>query len=615
MSTSTPQQKHARLEEITERIQKRSALSRAIYLERCASMREQGPQRGKLSCSNLAHGFAASSGDDKLSIRQIHSPNVGIVTAYNDMLSAHQPFKSFPDIIKAAANKVGCTAQVAGGTPAMCDGVTQGFAGMELSLFSRDAIAMSTAIALSHNMFDAAICLGVCDKIVPGLLIGALSFGHLPVVFVPAGPMSSGLPNKEKARIRQEYAQGKIGREELLAAESQSYHSHGTCTFYGTANSNQMLLEAMGLHIPGSAFVHPDDALRQVLTEAATARACATTDLGEEYIPLSQVVNEKSLVNAIVALLATGGSTNHTIHWVAIAQAAGIIINWDDFNDLSEITPLLSRVYPNGTADVNHFQAAGGPAFVIHTLLEHGLMHEDVLTVMGSGLNKYTYEPKLNGEQLTYSDAPVSESGDEEVVRPVDKPFAVEGGLKLLTGNLGRCVIKTSAVAEEHQYVEAPAVVFNDQAELEEAYKQNKLERDFVAVVRFQGPSANGMPELHKMTPFLGSLQDRGFKVALITDGRMSGASGKVPAAIHLMPEASLGGAIACIQDGDLIKLDAKNGILEVIDVDISKRQVARDDCKDNKFAYGRELFAMQRKNVLSAELGASIFRLPGLNE
>lgn len=599
--------KHERLVEITERIQERSKASRKAYLAKCESMREQGPHRGHLACSNLAHGFAAS-GKDKQALEQNIKPNLGIVTAYNDMLSAHQPFENYPQILKQAASAVGATAQVAGGTPAMCDGVTQGYPGMEMSLFSRDVIAMSTAVALSHNMFDAALCLGVCDKIVPGLLIGALSFGHLPVIFVPAGPMSSGLPNKEKAKIRQQYAEGKIGRDELLAAESQAYHSHGTCTFYGTANSNQMLLEAMGLHMPGAAFIHPDDALRKVLTEGAAIRASQITDLGDEYLPISNIVNEKCLVNAIVALLATGGSTNHAIHWIAIAQAAGVVINWDDFNDLSDITPLLSRVYPNGTADVNHFQAAGGPAFIIHTLIEHGLMHDDVLTVMGQGLSNYTYEPKLSSETLSYSETAVDNSGDADVVRSASEPFASEGGLKLLQGNLGRCVIKVSAVAEGHQFVEAPVMVFDDQAELVEAYKAGQLEKDFIAVVRYQGPSANGMPELHKMTPYLGSLQDRGFKVALITDGRMSGASGKVPAAIHLVPEAIKCGAIAKLKDGDLVCLDVKSGKLDVLDVDLDKRDVIKYRGPENQVGYGRDLFASQRKNVSSAEEGASIF-------
>lgn len=608
MTMQNSYSKHERLIEITQRIEQRSISSRAMYLEQCENMRQQGPQRGRLSCSNLAHGFASSSKDDKLSLRQIAAPNIGIVTAYNEMLSAHQPFYNYPQTIKAAANAAGGTAQVAGGTPAMCDGVTQGFAGMELSLFSRDVIAMSTAVALTHNMFDAALCLGVCDKIVPGLLIGALSFGHLPVIFVPAGPMSSGLPNKEKARIRQEYAQGKIGREELLKAESEAYHSHGTCTFYGTANSNQMLLEAMGLHMPGAAFIHPDDELRLALTNAAAARACAITDLGNEYIPISKIVNEKCIVNAIVALLATGGSTNHTIHWIAIAQAAGIDLNWDDFNDLSEIVPLLARVYPNGSADVNHFQAAGGPAFIIHTLLEHGLMHEDVLTVMGSGLKRYTIEPKLKEKQLTYTDEQVSASGDTQVIRSVAKPFAEQGGIKLLTGNLGRCIIKISAVANEHLFIEAPAIVFNDQAELAKAYKEDLLNRDFVAVVRFQGPSANGMPELHKMTPFLGILQDRGFKVALITDGRMSGASGKVPAAIHLTPEAVHEGPIARLKDGDVIQLDVHGGQLNVIDIDINSRSCASYDGSSHQVGHGRNLFSAQRRIVSSAEQGASIF-------
>ena len=597
------------LNDITERIAERSEDSRRAYMKRIDTMRRQGPQRGSLSCSNLAHGFAACSEPDKQALKLTEAANIGIVSAYNDMLSAHQPLERYPDLVREAARSVGCTAQVAGGVPAMCDGVTQGAAGMELSLFSRDIIAGATAIALSHNMFDGALCLGVCDKIVPGLLIGALSFGHLPVVFAPAGPMSSGLSNKEKAAVRQAYAEGKVGREELLEAESAAYHGAGTCTFYGTANSNQMLMEVMGLHIPGAAFEPPDTPLREALTRGATERLCRITALGREYTPLAQVVNEKSLVNAIVALLATGGSTNHSIHWIAIARAAGIVIDWQDFSELSAITPLVARVYPNGSADVNHFHAAGGTAFVIRTLLDAGLLHEDVTTNWGEGLRHYTREPRLADSRLAYVDGAV-QSADTDVLRPADQPFSAEGGLRLLEGNLGRSIIKVSAVAPEHRVVEAPARVFEDQAELAAAFDAGELERDVIAVVRFQGPAANGMPELHKLTPYLGILQDRGFRVALVTDGRMSGASGKVPAAIHLTPEALAGGGLARVRDGDLLRLDAESGELDCLvpAAEWQARETAVRGSDASESGTGRELFAHMRRAVNTAEEGATVF-------
>ncbi|HCS27005.1 MAG TPA: phosphogluconate dehydratase [Spongiibacteraceae bacterium] len=600
---------HATVTRVTERILKRSDTLRKAYLARCETMRSQGPQRGSLSCSNLAHGFAACGPDDKQRIRLEESANLAIVSAYNDMLSAHKPLEHFPDTIRDAARAMGCTAQFAGGVPAMCDGVTQGTEGMELSLFSRDTIARATAIALSHNMFDAAICLGVCDKIVPGLLIGALSFGHLPFILVPAGPMASGLPNKEKARIRELYAQGKIGREALLEAESQAYHGEGTCTFYGTANSNQMLMEAMGLHVPGSAFVPPNTPLRTALTIAATERACRITALGRDYTPISKVVNEKSLVNAIVTLLATGGSTNHSIHWIAIARAAGFIIDWQDFAELSAVTPSLTRIYPNGQADVNHFRAAGGTGFVIRELIGAGLLHNDVATVWGNGLTHYTREPLLKDEQLSWQNAPV-DSADTSVLQTAEHPFQAEGGLRLLTGNLGRSVIKTSAVDEAHWTIEAPAKIFDDQSSLKTAFDKGELERDFVAVVRYQGPSANGMPELHKLTPYLGILQDKGFKVALVTDGRMSGASGKVPAAIHLYPEAQAQGDIAKLRDGDIICLDAKDGSLNhrVDDGEWAKRSCEPNTATSSAEAFGRELFMSERAGASTPETGAISF-------
>ena len=599
----------SRLTDITQRIIQRSVDSRRSYLQRIDEMRSNGPLRGGLSCSNLAHGVAACDTQDKQTLKLVEASNIGIINAYNDMLSAHQPLGDYPQLIKRAAHAVGCTAQVAGGVPAMCDGVTQGTAGMELSLFSRDIIAGATAIALSHNMFDGALCLGVCDKIVPGLLIGALSFGHLPVIFAPAGPMTSGLGNKEKAAVRQQFAEGKISREELLDAESAAYHGAGTCTFYGTANSNQMLMEAMGLHVPGAAFEGPGTQLREQLTVAAAQRLCKITALGNQYTPLADIVDEKCIVNAIVALLATGGSTNHSIHWIAIARAAGVIIDWEDFSSLSAITPLVARVYPNGSADVNHFHAAGGSAYVIRTLLDNGLLHEDVNTVWGRGLHHYTREPRLADNKLEHV-AGVTASADSEVLRPADKPFDAEGGLRLLSGNLGRSVIKVSAVAEAHRVVEAPARVFEGQEQLKLAFDNGELSGDVVAVVRFQGPRANGMPELHKLTPYLGILQDRGFRVALVTDGRMSGASGKVPAAIHLTPEALADGPLGKVRDGDVIRLDADKGELSALvpSDEWSSRSQAKRPAQDSSYGTGRELFAFMRNAVSEAESGATVF-------
>ncbi len=598
----------ARIGEVTERIRRRSETGRNRYLERIAAAGDRKPNRTRLSCSNLAHGFAAC-GQDKAALRGETAPNLGIVTAYNDMLSAHQPYGRFPDIIKDAARTAGGTAQVAGGVPAMCDGVTQGQAGMELSLFSRDAIAMAAAIGLSHDMFDAAVFLGICDKIVPGLLIASLSFGHLPAVFIPAGPMPSGVSNTERSKARQLYAEGKIGSQQLLDVEAGSYHAPGTCTFYGTANSNQMLMEIMGLHIPGATFVNPNTPLRDALTRAATARALAITALGNEYTPAGAIVDERAIVNGVVGLHATGGSTNHTLHLVAIAKAAGIRLTWDDFADLSEVVPLLARVYPNGSADVNQFHAAGGMQFLIRELAGAGYLHEDVKTVWGSGLAGYLKEPRLAADGgIAWTDSPDA-SRDEAVLRPAARPFSPEGGLKLLDGNLGRAVIKVSAVKPEHQVVEAPALIFHSQEELRDAFRAGQLERDFVAVVRFQGPKANGMPELHKLTPTLGVLQDRGYKVALLTDGRMSGASGKVPAAIHVTPEAADGGAIAKLQDGDVIRLDAPRGRLQVLvdHEEFARREAVTADLASNEYGMGRDLFRLFRANAQPAELGAGV--------
>ena len=600
---------HPTVERVTARIIERSRHTRGDYLRRMDEARAQSPARTParlaLSCGNLAHGFAAS-GEDKPALRGGHAGNIGIVTAYNDMLSAHQPLEQYPSLIRAAARAAGGSAQVAGGVPAMCDGVTQGRAGMELSLFSRDTIALATAVALSHDMFDAALLMGVCDKIVPGLLIGALSFGHLPVIFVPAGPMTSGLPNREKAAVRQRFAEGKASREELLDAESRSYHGAGTCTFYGTANSNQMLMEVMGLHMPGSAFVNPGTPLRDALTVAATQQALRITALGDRYLPLARTVDEKAIVNAMVGLAATGGSTNHAIHLVAIARAAGIRIDWDDLDELSRVTPLLARVYPNGEADVNAFEAAGGVAFVIRELLDGGLLHEDVRTVHGGSLHDQARQPYLDGTQLKWADAPV-QSRDPSVVRSLAEPFDAEGGLRRLQGNLGRAVVKVSAVAPEHRVIEAPVQVFEAQEALLDAFRAGLLEGDFIAVVRGQGPKANGMPELHKLTPTLSVLQDRGQKVALLTDGRMSGASGKVLAAIHLTPEAADGGPIARLQPGDVVRIDSDAGTVDVL-VDegaFAARTPHRTDLSANRTGMGRELFALMRREVGSAEEGA----------
>ena len=590
---------------VTARIIERSREGRADYLRRMEAARHDGPGRAKLSCANWAHAFAASPDGDKQRMRNPTAPNVAIVSAYNDMLSAHQPLERFPPIIKAAAEEVGATAQYAGGVPAMCDGVTQGRPGMELSLFSRDVIAMSTGIALTHDAFDAVLLLGICDKIVPGLFIGALAFGHLPVIFVPGGPMSSGLSNAEKARVRGLFAEGKATRDELLESEMKSYHGPGTCTFYGTANSNQMMMEMMGLHLPGSAFIHPNTPLRDALVAAAPKRAIEIANGTNAYTPMASVVDEKSIVNALAGLLATGGSTNHTLHLVAMARAAGIVIDWQDFDELSKITPLLARVYPNGSEDVNAFHAAGGMAFVVRELLDAGLAHEDVVTVAGGGLRRYQQEPFLEDGKLVWRDG-AAQSLNLDILRPATDPFQAEGGMRLLKGGLGRAVIKTSAVKDANLIVEAPALVFEDQDDLLEAHKRGELNRDFIAVVRFQGPTANGMPELHSLTPVLGVLQDKGFKVALVTDGRMSGASGKVPAAIHVTPEAAHGGPLAYVREGDIIRLDAHAGVLE-IKVDAAELAARpRAVTPPAGFGYGRELFGWMRKAAGPAELGAS---------
>jgi phosphogluconate dehydratase len=603
---------HPSVAAVTERIAQRSRPYRIAYLSRLDAAKGQGVHRSALSCTNLAHGFAAFPANDKLVLKQQRAPSVAIVSSYNDMLSAHQPFERFPEIIRHAVREAGGVAQFAGGTPAMCDGITQGQPGMELSLFSRDTIAMATAVALSHNMFDAAVYLGVCDKIVPGLLIGALHFGHLPAVFIPAGPMTTGMSNSEKSRIRQLYAQGKLSREELLEAESMSYHGAGTCTFYGTANSNQMLMEVMGLHLPAAAFITPNTPLRDALTMEAGRRAVKISALGENYTPVGHVVNEKSIVNAITALLATGGSTNHTLHLVAIARAAGIVIDWNDFNELSAVVPLLARIYPNGEADVNHFHAAGGTGFVIRELLDAGLLHEDVSTILGQGLRSHCAEPFLEGDKVVWKPAP-KVSADENVLRPAAAPFSSDGGLKLLTGNLGRAVIKVSAVKPQHRVVEAPALVFDSQEAFMHAFKAGELDRDFVAVVRYQGPRANGMPELHALTPALGSLQDAGRHVALVTDGRMSGASGKVPAAIHVSPEVLAGGLLGRVRNGDMIRLDAGQGILQALVPagEWDARTNEAEDMSANHVGMGRELFSMFRASVSAAEEGAATFGLP----
>lgn len=595
---------HPRIEAITDRIRRRSAGRRQAYLQGIDASLSAGPRRTRLSCGNLAHAFAASGPTDKSRLRADVTPNLGIVTAYNDMLSAHQPFQTYPDIVRQVARELGATAQVAGGVPAMCDGVTQGRPGMELSLFSRDVIAQATAIALSHDMFDAALYLGVCDKIVPGLLIGALAFGHLPAVFVPAGPMTPGIPNRDKAAVRERYAAGEATGEELLEAESASYHSAGTCTFYGTANSNQTLLEAMGLQLPGSSFINPDTPLRQVLTRAAAERALYITALGEDYRPIGHLVDERAIVNAIAALMATGGSTNHTIHWVAVARAAGIVLTWDDIDQISQAVPLLAHVYPNGEADVNRFAAAGGTQFVFRELLEAGLMH-DIPTIVPGGMRAYCDEPRVVDGRLGYAPGAAS-SADEKVLRPVSNAFESQGGLRLLRGNLGRALIKVSAVKPEYRRIHAPAVVVDDPRSLNTLHAAGALPQDFVAVVRYQGPKANGMPELHSLAPLLGLLQNQGRRVALVTDGRLSGASGKIPAAIHVTPEAAAGGPLARLREGDMILLDAQAGVLEAqVDAQEWALRTLAPDTTEPSHNLGRNLFAFSRAIVSPADQGA----------
>ena len=591
---------------VTQRIIERSVSLRADYVRQIADDYSNRPERGKLSCGNLAHGFAACGDGDKNSLRLMEAGNMAIITAYNDMLSAHQPYAVYPDKLKQAMRDIGCTAQVAGGVPAMCDGVTQGQDGMELSLLSRDLIAQCTAMSLSHQMFDGVLALGICDKIVPGLLMGVLTFGYLPAMFIPAGPMETGLPNKEKIRIRQLFAEGKLGRDELLQAESDSYHSAGTCTFYGTANSNQVVLEAMGLQLPGSSFVNPENPMRDKLTTEAAYQLARITALGSDYRPIGEIIDERAIVNGTVALLASGGSTNHSMHLVAIARAAGIILNWDDISDLSAAVPLLARVYPNGEADVNHFHAAGGTSCLFRQLLRGGFMHGDARTSWGKSFADFTQESFLDDDQVVWRESPEVPL-DLNVLTTVDQPFSSEGGLRLLKGNLGRGVIKVSAVAPEHQIVEAPAIVIDGQDQLQPLFEAGVLDRDCVVVVRYQGPQALGMPELHKLTPFLGTLQDRGFKVALVTDGRMSGASGKVPAAIHLVPEAACGGLLAKIQDGDVIRVNAVTGELKFMGdwAEINAREAAVQP-RDGERGCGRELFAVNRKNISNAERGAS---------
>ncbi|ASO19250.1 phosphogluconate dehydratase [Actinoalloteichus hoggarensis] len=604
---------HPIIAEVTRRIVARSAESRAAYLARTARAAGDGPVRAGMACSNLAHGFAGCAGPDRIAIRGLVKPGVAIVSSYNDLLSAHQPLHEFPDWIKAAVREAGGVAQFAGGVPAMCDGITQGRDGMELSLFSRDVIAMSTGIALAHEMFDGALLLGVCDKIVPGLLIGALSFGHLPMLMVPAGPMASGLPNQEKSRVRQLFAEGRATRDDLLDAEAASYHSPGTCTFYGTANSNQLLMEVMGLHLPGSSFVQPGTPLRKALTEAAGRRVVEIRRAGAEYTPLAEIVDERTIVNAVVALLATGGSTNHTMHLVAIAAAAGIALTWDDFSELSAVVPLLARVYPNGPADINHFAAAGGVPFLIGELLDAGMLHRSVSTVAGPGLDRYRQEPRLIDGELVWQDGTAT-SLDQNVLRGVAEPFDADGGLRVLRGNLGSAVIKVSAVAADHRSVIAPARIFPTQQAFDAAYRAGELDQDVVVVLRNQGPAANGMPELHGLTPALGSLQDRGHKVALVTDGRMSGASGKIPAAIQVSPEAAVGGPLAKVRDGDVIRLDAERGTLEVL---VPAREFDARETVDGApdeaewTGTGRELFGALRTAVTQADQGARVFSMP----
>ncbi len=604
---------HAIVEKVTHEIMERSRNTRAEYLRRIEAASTSHVARETLSCSNIAHAMAVESDEDKSRYAQMKAPNIGIVTAYNDMLSAHQPFATYPPLIKRALMDVGATAQVAGGVPAMCDGVTQGQPGMELSLFSRDTIAMSTAVALSHNVFDGAIYLGVCDKIVPGLLIGALSFGHLPAVFIPAGPMSSGISNQEKAKIRQEYAQGHIGKEKLLETESASYHSSGTCTFYGTANSNQMLMEIMGLHIPGGTFINANTPLRDKLTIRAAQQIVELTHLKSSYMPVGKMLDERSFVNAIIGLLSTGGSTNHTIHLIAMANAAGIRLNWNDFDQLSAITPLLAKMYPNGQADVNDFRDAGGMGYIISQLLDAGLIHGDVTTIMGKGLSTYASEAICEYEMLAWKTAS-EHSRNPDVLSSANEPFSDEGGVCLLQGNIGRSIIKTSALKDEHMFIEADAIVFDSQEALQSAFKEGKLYKDFIAVLPYQGPKANGMPELHGLMPVLGALQDLGHHVAIVTDGRMSGASGKVPSAIHMTPEALDDGILAHIEDGDRIRMDIANKTLTVMvdDNTLRKRQPRTHALHTHHYGSGRELFAHMRHTVGSAEAGASIFQPTG---
>ncbi|AIA70680.1 phosphogluconate dehydratase [Pectobacterium atrosepticum] len=592
---------------VTQNILSRSQAERSRYLAQIALAKNKTVHRSELACGNLAHGFAACSPEDKADLKNMIKSNIGIITSYNDMLSAHQPYERYPELIKKALHAIGAVGQVAGGVPAMCDGVTQGQDGMELSLFSRDLIAMSAAIGLSHNMFDGALFLGVCDKIVPGLFIAALSFGHLPAVFVPAGPMRTGISNKEKVRIRQLYAEGKVGRDALLESEASAYHGAGTCTFYGTANSNQMVMEIMGLHLPGSSFIYPDIPLRDVLTEAAARQVTRMTESAGDYLPVGKLVDEKVIVNGIVALLATGGSTNHTMHLVAMAKAAGFTVTWDDFSELSEVVPLLCRIYPNGPGDINYFQAAGGVSLLVRELLRGGLLHEDVHTVAGFGLHRYTQEPFLEEGKLVYREGP-QVSLDADVIAPLEAPFAKHGGTKVLSGNLGRAVMKTSAVPSERQTIVAPAVVFNDQNDVDAAFKAGRLDNDCVVVVRYQGPRAIGMPELHKLMPPLGVLMDRGINVALVTDGRLSGASGKVPAAIHVTPEAYVGGLLAKVQDGDMIRVDGISGEISLLvdETELAQRHPEQPDLSASHVGMGRELFTALRENITGAEQGAS---------
>ena len=595
---------------VTQRIIERSRDSRAAYLAKIEHARSKKVHRSQLACGNLAHGFAACGQEDKASLTSMTKSNIGIVTSFNDMLSAHQPYETYPQQIKAALHTVGAVGQVASGVPAMCDGVTQGQDGMELSLMSREVIAMSAAVGLSHNMFDGALYLGVCDKIVPGLFMAAMSFGHLPTLFVPAGPMPSGLPNKEKVRVRQLYAEGKLGRDALLEAEAASYHAPGTCTFYGTANSNQMVIEVMGLHLPGASFVQPDMPLRAALTDAAARQVTRMTETSGNYMPVGRMVDEKVIVNGIIALLATGGSTNHTMHLVAMARAAGIHINWDDFSDLSDVVPLMCRIYPNGPADINHFQAAGGVPVLVQELLKGGLLHEDVDTVAGHGLSRYTQEPFLEDGKLVYRPGP-TQSHDSNVIASFDKPFESHGGTKVLTGNLGRAVMKTSAVPTDNQIIEAPAVVFHSQHDVVPAFEAGKLDKDCIVVVRYQGPRAIGMPELHKLMPPLGVLMDRGLKVALVTDGRLSGASGKVPSAIHVTPEAYSGGLLAKVRDGDMVRVNGKTGELTLLvdEAELANRELVHPDLSALHDGSGREMFAALREQLSGAEEGASCIK------